>query len=58
MNAPTLWRFESVRGFGSVEFIIKNAFRPSEKLPYFFTIHYYLLLRQKSPRTDLVKSEE
>ena len=20
----------------------KNAFRPSEKLPYFFTIHYYL----------------
>ena len=24
--------------------IIKNAFRLSEKLPYFFTIHYYLLL--------------
>ena len=35
--APTVWRFESARGLGSVEFIIKNAFRPSEKLPYFFT---------------------
>ena len=28
--------------------VIKNAFRPSEKLPYFFTIHYYLLLCQKN----------
>ena len=28
---------------------IKIAFRHSEKLPYFFTIHYYLLL-EKIPR--------
>ena len=31
------------------ENFIKIAFRLSEKLPYFFTIHYYLLPCQKSP---------
>ena len=39
-------------------FNIKNAFRPSEKLPYFFTIHFYLLLSKKSVHAELVKSEE
>ena len=33
----------------------KNAFRLGEKLPYFFTIHYYLLPCQIP---ELVKSEE
>ena len=33
----------------------KNAFRRGEKLPHFFTIHYYLLPRQIP---ELVKSEE
>ena len=37
---------------------MKNAFHLGEKLPYFFTIHYYLL-PQKIPRWErLVKSEE
>ena len=36
--------------------LIKNAFRQSEKLPHFFTIHYYLLLAKKIPQGE--KSEE
>ena len=41
-------------------FAIKSAFRPCEKLPHFFTIHYSLLLRQKPPGRDKwkMKSEE
>ena len=39
-------------------FLIKIAFRPGEKLPYFFTIHYYFLLSKKFPWTGLVNSEE
>ena len=38
--------------------LIKNAFRYSEKLPYLFTFHSYLLLSKKSVHAELVKSEE
>ena len=36
----------------------KNAFRQGEKLPYLFTLHYYLLPYKKSVHAELVKSEE
>ena len=38
--------------------LIKIAFRHSEKLPYLFTIHYYLLLSKNPVHADLVKSED
>ncbi len=43
-------RYFAVFGDGFVPSHNKNAFRLGEKLPYFFTIHYYLLL----PKIDKV----
>ena len=62
-------KYLPLKGMGKVHFyslalntdwhlLIKNAFRHREKLPYLFTIHYYLLLSKNSMHSKLVKSEK